>query len=108
MKDPLDVEVALVVNSMVHGFLVERIDPPLRKSPKQGEEIKAQYAFSNALVRKVLNCRLVIISRAGSKGGEMRKVMCRVGGGESCKVVLFVVTYPPFTSQDGKICPCIC
>ncbi|KAF8518006.1 hypothetical protein BU17DRAFT_91435 [Hysterangium stoloniferum] len=81
MKDPLDVEVARVVNSMVHGFLVERIDPPLRKSPKQGEEIKAQYAFSNALARKVLNCRLVVISRAGPKGGEMRKVMCRVGGG---------------------------
>ncbi|KAF8582744.1 hypothetical protein K439DRAFT_1635016 [Ramaria rubella] len=84
VKDPLDVEVARVVNSMAHGFLIERVDPPLRGVPKLGEEIKAQYAISNALARKVLNCRLVIISRSGSKNGpagETRKVMCRVGGG---------------------------
>ncbi|KAF8515068.1 hypothetical protein JB92DRAFT_2916096 [Gautieria morchelliformis] len=81
MKDPLDVEVARVVNSMAHGFLIERVDPPLRAVPKPGEEVKAQYAISNALARKVLNCRLVVISRSGPKGGETRKVMCRVGGG---------------------------
>jgi hypothetical protein len=84
MKDPLDVEVARVVNSMAHGFLIERVDPPLRAVPKPGEEVKAQYAISNALARKVLNCRLVVISRSGPKGGETRKVMCRVGGGLSC------------------------
>ncbi|KIJ55356.1 hypothetical protein M422DRAFT_23954 [Sphaerobolus stellatus SS14] len=81
MKDPLDVEVAKVVNSITHGMLVERVDPPLRGAPRAGEELKAQYAFANALARKVLNCRLVVIGRAGAKGGETRKVMCRVGGG---------------------------
>lgn len=81
MKDPLDVEVAKVVNSIAHGLMVERVDPPLRGAPQSGEEHKAQYAFSNPLARKVLNCRLVIINRSGAKGGETRKVMCRVGGG---------------------------
>ena len=88
MKDPLDVEVARVVNSMAHGFLIERVDPPLRVIPKPGEEVKAQYAVSNALARKVLNCRLVVINRSSSKsggGGETRKVMCRVGGGMSLR-----------------------
>jgi len=82
LKDPLDVEVARVVNSIAHGFLIERIDPPLRAAPPPGAEIKAQYAISNALGRKVINCRLVIISRPGSRPeGQTKKVMCRVGGG---------------------------
>lgn len=108
MKDPLDVEVARVANSMVHGFLIERVDPPLRGAPKPGEEVKAQYAISNALARKVLNCRLVIISRSESKGGETRKVMCRVGGGtcqpffEKSKVFSFL------PRQVGRTCRCIC
>jgi hypothetical protein len=83
-KDPLDVEVARVVNGMAHGFLIERLDPPLRTTPPPGAEIKAQYAISNALSRKVVTCRLVVISRSGSRfrgETEARKVMCRVGGG---------------------------
>ncbi|EJD47970.1 hypothetical protein AURDEDRAFT_113237 [Auricularia subglabra TFB-10046 SS5] len=80
--DPLDVEVAKCVNSFPHGFLVERIDPPLRAAPRQGEEVRAQYAVSNALARKVITCRLVVISRTkGADATESRKVMCRVGGG---------------------------
>ncbi|KIM44712.1 hypothetical protein M413DRAFT_442668 [Hebeloma cylindrosporum] len=83
--DPLDVEVATVVNSLAHGLLVERVDPPLRKSqiPKEGEEIKAQYAFSNTLSRKVITCRLTTLTRSGKTGGDTttKKVMCRVGGG---------------------------
>lgn len=82
-KDPLDVEVARVVNSVAHGFFVERVDPPLRTPPRVGEEVKAQYAFTSALARKVLNCRLVVIGRSGQTGGETKKVMVRVGGGES-------------------------
>ncbi|KDQ06874.1 hypothetical protein BOTBODRAFT_39301 [Botryobasidium botryosum FD-172 SS1] len=82
LKDPLDVEVARVVNSIAHGFLIERIDPPLRAAPPPGAEIKAQYAISNALGRKVINCRLVVINRSGSRPeGQTKKVMCRVGGG---------------------------
>ncbi|KAF8809463.1 hypothetical protein BYT27DRAFT_7187760 [Phlegmacium glaucopus] len=84
--DPLDVEVANVVNSIVHGLLVERVDPPLRKNqiPKEGEEIKAQYAFTNSLSRKVVTCRLTTLSRSSKTGADTtttKKVMCRVGGG---------------------------
>lgn len=87
LKDPLDVEVAVVVNSIAHGLLVERIDPPLRKIPREGEEIKAQYAFSNALSRKIVACRLTTLTRPGKTAGDTttKKVMCRVGGGNrSC------------------------
>ncbi|RDB20826.1 hypothetical protein Hypma_012013 [Hypsizygus marmoreus] len=82
LKDPLDVEVAAVVNSIAHGLLIERVDPALRKIPKEGEEIKAQYAFSNALSRKVVTCRLTTLTRSGKTPGDTaKKVMCRVGGG---------------------------
>ena len=83
LKDPLDVEVAGVVNSIAHGLLIERIDPPLRKIPKEGEEIKAQYVFSNALSRKIVTCRLTTLTRPGKTTGDTatKKVMCRVGGG---------------------------
>ena len=77
-KDPLDAEVATVANSIPHGLLVERIDPPLRVIPKENEEIKAQYAFTNQIARKVVVCRLLTMSRSGVK---TKKVMCRVGGG---------------------------
>lgn len=84
MKDPLDTEVASIVNSVAHGLLVERVDPPLRKAPKEGEEIMAQYAFSNNLGRKVVTARLTTLSRVQGKGmGPVtnKKVMVRVGGG---------------------------
>jgi len=82
-KDPLDVEVAAIVNSISHGLLVERVDPPLRKVPKDGEEIKAQYAFSTGLSRKVVTCRLTTLSRSGKSLETTKKVMCRIGGGET-------------------------
>jgi len=81
VKDPLDVEVGAVVNSIPHGLLIERIDPPLRKIPKEGEEIKAQYAFSTTLGRKIVTCRLTTMTRSGKAGETTKKVMCRVGGG---------------------------
>ncbi|KAF7370537.1 GAR domain-containing protein [Mycena sanguinolenta] len=81
-NDPLDAEVAFVVNSIAHGLLVERIDPPLKKLPKEGEEQKAQYAFSNALSRKIITCRLTTLTRPGKADIMVtKKVMCRVGGG---------------------------
>ena len=79
--DELDMEVSKVVNGMSHGFNFERLDPPARKpaakTPKP-EEVRGQYAVSNALSRKVITCRLTTVGR-----GENihRKVMCRVGGG---------------------------
>jgi len=73
------------VNSIAHGLLVERVDPPLKTVPRPGEEIRAQYAFSNALSRKVVTCRLTTLTRSGAKNyGQpttTKKVMCRVGGG---------------------------
>ena len=84
MKDPLDVEVSVVVNSIPHGLLIERIDPPLRTIPAEGEEIKAQYAFTNAIARKVITCKLTTMTRSGPRGqSTTKKVMCRVGGGMS-------------------------
>ncbi|KAG1719309.1 uncharacterized protein EDB91DRAFT_1181589 [Suillus paluster] len=81
-KDPLDVEVAAIVNAIPHGLLIERVDPPLKASPKEGEEIRASYAFSNSLSRKVVTCKLTTLSRSGARGSGMtKKVMCRVGGG---------------------------
>ncbi|KAH6915928.1 hypothetical protein BKA70DRAFT_1139835 [Coprinopsis sp. MPI-PUGE-AT-0042] len=92
--DPLDVEVGNVVNSIPHGLVIERVDPHLRKAPKEGEEVKAQYAFSNAFGKKIVSCRLTTLTRAtraSSEGGvgekprvtmvTTKKVMCRVGGG---------------------------
>ncbi|KAH9995404.1 hypothetical protein BJV74DRAFT_877539 [Russula compacta] len=83
-RDPLDAEVAAIVNSIAHGLLIERVDPPLRMIPREGEEIRAQYAFSNSLARKTVTCRLTTLSRAGAKGESStatKKVMVRVGGG---------------------------
>ena len=83
-RDPLDAEVAAIVNSIAHGLLIERVDPPLRAIPREGEEVRAQYAFSNSLARKTVTCRLTTLSRAGSKGEAStatKKVMVRVGGG---------------------------
>ncbi|TFL05139.1 hypothetical protein BDV98DRAFT_561537 [Pterulicium gracile] len=82
-KDPLDMEIAIICNSVAHGLLVERVDPPLRGVPKAGEEIMAQYAFSNSIARKVVTCRLTTLSRLSKAGGPTvsKKVMCRVGGG---------------------------
>lgn len=76
--DELDVEVANVINGMAHGFTFERVDPPRKTPAKAGEEIKAQYAVSNALGRKLITCRLVTVTRGGA---QSKKVMCRVGGG---------------------------
>ena len=84
-RDPLDAEVAAIVNSIAHGLLIERVDPPLKMMPREGEEIRAQYAFSNSLARKTVTCRLTTLSRSGAKGEPStatKKVMVRVGGGE--------------------------
>ena len=80
-RDPLDAEVAAIVNSVAHTLLVERVDPPLRNNqlPKEGEEQQAQYAFSSSLSRKVVTCRLTTLARPGSTA--TKKVMVRVGGG---------------------------
>lgn len=88
--DLLDLEVASIVNLIPHGLLVERVDPPMKKNqiPKENEEIKAQYAFSSALSRKVVTCKLTTLTRSGKGEVSMKKVMCRVGGGKcySCCV----------------------
>lgn len=85
-KDPLDLEVARVVNSIPHTLLIERVDPPLRVAPKGGDEVRAQYALSSPFSRKVITCKLTTLTRLGAKGSGQeltttKKVMCRVGGG---------------------------
>ncbi|KZT09987.1 uncharacterized protein LAESUDRAFT_645459 [Laetiporus sulphureus 93-53] len=80
LKDPLDAEIAAVANSLAHNLVIERLDPPLKGTPKENEEIRAQYAFTGPLVRKVVACKLTTLARPGAKG-PTKKVMCRVGGG---------------------------
>ena len=90
--DELDMEVAKVVNGMPHGFKFERLDPPTRRpaanAPKP-EEIRGQYAVSNALSRKVITCRLTNVGRGENIS---RKIMCRVGGG-TCWLRLAMTKY---------------
>ena len=85
-KDPLDVEFARVVNSIPHSLLIERVDPPLRTAPKEGDEVRAQYALSSPLSRKVIACKLTTLTRLSARGSAQeptttKKVMCRIGGG---------------------------
>lgn len=85
-KDPLDLEVARVVNSIPHAFLIERVDPVLKTAPKEGDEVRAQYAVSSPLSRKVITCKLTTLTRLSARGSGQepsttKKVMCRVGGG---------------------------
>ena len=99
-RDPLDAEVAAIVNSIAHGLLIERVDPPLRTIPREGEEIRAQYAFSNSLSKRTVTCRLTTLSRAGAKGESStatKKVMVRVGGGK--QAIGICCTVPSWT--DG-------
>ena len=84
-KDPLDLEVARVVNSIPHALLIERVDPLLRVAPKEGDEVRAQYAVSSPLLRKVITCKLTAFTRLSARGSRQEltttKMMCRVGGG---------------------------
>lgn len=85
-RDPLDLEIARIVNSIPHTLLIERVDPPLKAAPKEGDEVRAQYAVSSPLSRKVITCKLTTLTRPGARGSGQeptmtRKVMCRVGGG---------------------------
>jgi len=79
LKDPLDVEVANVLNSLGHRFKVERSQAPVRK-PKSGEEVQAKYNFSTPSGTKIVNLKLMTVNRRGAPGSV--KVVCRVGGGE--------------------------
>ncbi|KAF5361975.1 hypothetical protein D9756_002343 [Leucocoprinus leucothites] len=83
LKDPLDVEVANILNSLGHGFKVERTEAPLKR-PRPGEEVQAKYSFSTTLSTKIVTLKLTTMNRRGSTAGgvTMKKVVCRVGGGE--------------------------
>lgn len=53
-RDSLDAEIATIVNLIAHSLPIECVDPQLRTSPREGEKIRAQYTFSNLLVRKTV------------------------------------------------------
>ncbi|OBZ74045.1 hypothetical protein A0H81_05871 [Grifola frondosa] len=79
-KDPLDAEFGNVVNSLSHSLLLSASTRRCGMAPREGEEIRAQYAFSTAYARKVVTCKLTTLARSGAKR-DVKKVMCRVGGG---------------------------
>lgn len=99
-KDPLDNEVAAIANAISHSLLIERVDPPLRAPPREGEEIRAQYAFSNTLARKVVTCKLTTMAR---REHITKKVMCRVGGGKRPNSLPLGQFSDDNVSQVGKI-----
>lgn len=106
-KDPLDNELAAIANAIPHNLLIERVDPPLRTAPREGEEIRAQYAFSNTLARKVVTCKLTTLARSGARGNTAtKKVMCRVGGGKFCNPLFLSAAAQMMFSQDGRTCKC--
>ncbi|KDN43222.1 hypothetical protein RSAG8_06189, partial [Rhizoctonia solani AG-8 WAC10335] len=86
-KDPLDVEVARVANSLAHPYFIERVSEFARGS--QGPDASAQYSFTLPTSRKLMVCKLVIVEKSAgrssidgaSAGGQQRRVICRVGGG---------------------------
>lgn len=102
-KDPLDAEVAAVANGVAHSLLIERVDPPLRTIPREGEEVSAQYTFSNHLARKVVACKLTTLTR---RENVTKKVMCRVGGGLSLSSAPVAQCSHWERRQVGKICMC--
>ena len=77
-RNPLDVEIARIVNGALNGIHVERIDP-IPKGQLQAsspEANTAQYAFfggGGGGTKRVMNCRLLELNR-GSKSGETMKV----------------------------------
>lgn len=94
-RDPLDMEIANVVNSLAHCLVIKRSDPPLRGTPKENEEIRAQYSFTGPLTSKLVTCKLTTLARPGASG-KTKRVMCRVGGG-MCKA-----------SSVPKLLTCVC
>ena len=80
--DPLDVELADIVNSQPFFISCRPLDPPLTKAgaavQAPGERM-AKYAFGNS--DKPISCKLV--ERGAGKG---RKVLCRVGGGRAADI----------------------
>ena len=77
MIDPLDTELASIVNSQPFFIFCKAVDPPLSKAAAAAQapgERMAKYIFGNS--DKPVSCKLV--ERGAGKG---RKVLCRVGGG---------------------------
>lgn len=81
--DPLDVEVAKVVNSQPLGILLVRVDPPIKKgevlTPKNGNGLMARYTFSSRGGYET-NTKPVM-SKLVDRGNGRRKVLVKIGGG---------------------------
>lgn len=79
--DQLDLEIAKLLAAHPGELTVHRTDPPLRANQlRAGHEWKGEYIFGQG---KVVQCRLLELARSTKAGGKSRKVMVRVGGGES-------------------------
>jgi hypothetical protein len=76
--DPLDLELARILESIPNEVGVERLDPPLRKGQRHEGEWKAQYAFSGGRCgRRIYAARLLELNKIN---GKTRKVMIRSNG----------------------------
>lgn len=79
--DPLDMELAHILDSIPHDVHVERLDPPLRKGQRHEGEWRAQYAFTSGRHgRRIYPSRLLELHKPRSNNEKVRKVMVRVDG----------------------------
>lgn len=82
-KDPLDVEVARVVNSIPHGFMIRRLDPKKNPSHRSATN-EVCYEFARAGRRSdTKTCFLAADAspRGSSKSTRSKSVQCRIGAG---------------------------
>jgi hypothetical protein len=82
-SDPLDLEIAALVNSQPLFVPCERVDLPLKKAEadiQPTSERMARYRFGWT-DGKDISCKL--IDRGPTKG---KKVLCKVGGGKHCTI----------------------
>jgi hypothetical protein len=80
--DPLDVELAKVLESTPNDVVVERLDLPLRRGQRHEGEWTAQYAFTSGRHgRQIFPSRLLELHKPRSSvEGKTRKIMVRTEG----------------------------
>jgi hypothetical protein len=79
-RDPLDMELSVILGDIPHDVHVERLDPPLRKGQVHTGEWTAQYAFASGRHgRRVFSARLLELHKTRNNE-RVRKVMVRIDG----------------------------
>lgn len=84
LTDPLDCQVASIVNGLPLFLHLERLDPPLLpREPRKNLEARYFFSIGNNSYdqkRSAVLCKLIDRTRVG-QSGDGKKVLVRVGGG---------------------------